>query len=125
MLGPILFINKLFLFLNEINVCNFADDTTPFVCHKYLEELVKNFERNTELAIHWFEDSYMRLNTNKCHLLISDYKYEHQWDQIGKDMVREENEAKLLGITKENELKFDSHFLNICSKANENFKIFI
>ena len=105
MLGPILFINKLFLFLNEINVCNFADDTTPFVCHKYLEELVKNFERNTELAIHWFEDNYMRLNTNKCHLLISDYKYEHQWDQIGKDMVREENEAKLLGITKENELK--------------------
>lgn len=67
----------------------------------------------------------MRLNTNKCHLLISDYKYEHQWDQIGKDMVREENEAKLLEITKENELKFDSHFLNICSKANKNFKIFI
>ena len=95
------------------------------MCHKYLEELVKNFERNTELAIHWFEDNYMRLNTNKCHLLISDYKYEHQWDQIGKDMVREENEVKLLGITKENELKFDSHFLNICSKANENFKIFI
>ena len=46
-LGPILFINKLFLFLNEINVCNFADDTTPFGCHKYLEELVKFFLKET------------------------------------------------------------------------------
>ena len=38
-------------------------------------------------------------------------------------MVREENEAKLLGITKENELKFDSHISNICSKANKKLTI--
>ena len=29
----------------------------------------------------------MKLKTGKCHLLVSGYKYEHQWTQIGKDMV--------------------------------------
>ena len=42
----------LFLFLSEIDVCNFADDTTPFVCHKNLAELLEKLERNPELAIH-------------------------------------------------------------------------
>ena len=56
----------------------------------------------------------MKLNTEKCHLLISGHKYEHQWAQI-KDMVCEGNKVKLLGITIDKELKFDSHVLNICS----------
>ena len=34
-------------------------------------------------------------------------------------MVWEENKVKLLGITMDNELIFDSHILNICSKTNK------
>ena len=51
---------------------------------------------------------------------ISVHKYEYQWAQIDKDMVLDENEIKLLGITIDNELIFDSHILNIYSKAKEN-----
>ena len=40
----------------EIDICNFAGDTTPFVCHKNLAEILEKLERNSELAIHWFED---------------------------------------------------------------------
>ena len=82
-LGPILFniyLNDLFLFLNEIDVSNFVNDTSHFVCHK--------------LAIHWFEENYIKLHTGKCHLLISGPKYEHQRAQIVKDMVWEENKVK-------------------------------
>ena len=35
-------------------------------------------------------------------------------------MVWEENKVKLLEITKDNELIFDSYILNIYSKANKN-----
>ena len=79
-LGPILFniyLNDLFLFLNEIDVSNFANDTSHFMCHKNLKELLEKLERNSELAIHWFEDNYIKLHTGKCHLLISCPKYEH------------------------------------------------
>ena len=61
----------------------------------------------------------MKLNTDKCHLLISGHKYEHKWTQIVKDRVWGENKVKLLGITIDNELKYDSHVLNTCSKANK------
>ena len=40
----------------------------------------------------------MKLNTDKCHLLISESRYEHFWAQIGKDNIWEGREVKLLGI---------------------------
>ena len=72
-LGPILFniyLNYLFLFLNKVDVCNFDNNTTSSTCHK-------NLERNSELATQWFEENYMNLNTDKCHLLTSGHKYEY------------------------------------------------
>ena len=43
--------------------------------------------------------------------------------QIGTDIVWEENEVKLLRVTIDNELKFDSDILNICWKANEKLSV--
>ena len=77
-LRKILF-NDLFSFLNEIDVPNFAYDITPFVYHKNLIALLEKLERKSELAIHWFEDNYVKLHIGKCHLLISGPKHEHQW----------------------------------------------
>ena len=51
------------------------------------------------------------------------YKYEHQWAHIGKDKIWEEKEVMLLGINIDNELKFDQHISNICSKANKNLSV--
>ena len=91
MLGSILFnmyLNDLFSFLNEIDVSNFANDTTHFVCHKKLKELLEKLERNNYIIIQLY--NYIKLHTGKCHLLISCPEYEHQRAQIGKDMVWEE-----------------------------------
>ena len=53
-LGPILFniyINDMFFALNEIDICNFADDTTPYVCDSNLKSVLEKLEHNSELAI--------------------------------------------------------------------------
>ena len=45
-LGPVLFniyLNNLFLFFNEIDVCNFDNNTTPSTCCKNLAELSEKF----------------------------------------------------------------------------------
>ena len=60
----------------------------------------------------------MKLNTDKCHLLVSGVKYEQMWAQIGMDKIWEEKQAKLLGITIDTELKFEVHISNLCSKGN-------
>ena len=60
----------------------------------------------------------MKLNTDKCHLLISGNKNEQMWAKLDRDIFWESNDVKLLGITLDNNLKFDKHVSNICSKAN-------
>ena len=125
-LGPILFnifLNDLFFFLKNIDVCNFADDTTPFICDENLEVVVRKLEENSDLAISWFQNNYMKLNTDKCHLLMSGFKYEHIWAQIGKDKIWEDNEVKLLGVTIDNGLNFDTHINSICKKANQKLSV--
>ena len=75
--------------------------------------LLQKLEHNSELAIAWFEANYMKLNTGKCHLLISRNKHEHMWAKIGQDIVGESNRVKLLGVTTDNHLKFDSYVKSI------------
>ena len=73
-LGPILFniyLNDLFFLINESEICNFADDTTPYVCEKDVSELFRKLESDTVLIMSWFESNFMKLNTDKCHLLFS------------------------------------------------------
>ena len=79
-----------------------GDCRVAFVCHKNLAKLLEELERNSELAINWLEDNYMGLNTDKSNLLIFGHKQEHQWAQISKDMVWQENTVKFLGKTIDN-----------------------
>ena len=60
----------------------------------------------------------MKLNTDKCHLLISGNKNEQMWAKLDRDIFWESNDVKFLGITLDNNLKVDKHVSNICSKAN-------
>ena len=50
-------------------------------------------------AISWFENNYMKLNTDKCRLIVPWYKHEQVWVNIGKDLIWENNDVKLLGVT--------------------------
>ena len=101
-----------------MNVCNFADDTTPFVCKLNLEVVLTQLEECSELVIAWFQNNYMKLNTDKCHLLVAGHKFEHTWVRVGPDKIWEDHSVKLLGVSIDNKLKFDKHVLNIIKKAN-------
>ena len=50
--------------------------------------------------------------------MISGNKNEQMWAKLDRDIVWESNDVKLLGITLDNNLKFDKHVSNICSRAN-------
>ena len=87
-LGPILFniyINDIFFPLERVDKCSFADDTTPCVCNSNLKSVLETLEHSSESAIAWFEMNYMKLNTDKCHVLISRNKMnncEQNWIEI-------------------------------------------
>ena len=70
------------------------------------------------IAVEWFENNYIKMNSDKCHLFILGNKFEHLWTKIGNSRIWEGRTVKLLGITIDNELKFDEHLSNACLKAN-------
>ena len=60
----------------KIEICDFADDTTPHACDINLDELLMHLEHNTAFTVCWFESNYRKLNTDKYHLIISGNKHE-------------------------------------------------
>ena len=38
-----------------------------------------------KLAIEWFENNYMKLNEDKCHLLVAGHRYESLWAKKGRN----------------------------------------
>ena len=77
-LGPLFFniyLDDLFFFLIDVGICNFTEDTTTDISDESLENNLKSLDENSMLAIRWFENDYIILNTNKCHLMVSGYRH--------------------------------------------------
>ena len=70
------------------------------------------------LAIEWFELNYMKLNQGKCHFLISGNTPEHLWVTVGEHKIWESQEEKLLGLTIDKNLNFNTHLSNVCQRAS-------
>ena len=119
-LGPILFniyINDLFYITESTEFCNFADDTTIYTCDLELNSLLQRLELDASLAVEWFEYNYMKLNEDKCSLIVSGHKHEQVWAMIGDSKIWESNKSKLLGIVIDRQLNFDDYVFSLCKKA--------
>ena len=79
-------------------MCNFADDTTFHACDKDLSSFINRLEHDSLLAIEWFENNHMKLNQEKCHLLVSGHKHENIWAKIGQTKIWESRKRKLQGV---------------------------
>ena len=127
-LGPLLFniyLNDLFWINEQTEVCNLADDTTFFSGDVELNVLLKRLEHDSVLAIEWFESNYMKMNTDKCHLILAGHKHELIWAEIGTDRIWETSQQRLLGITIDNKLRFNSHITELCKTAQNKLSALI
>ena len=82
-LGPLLFnvyVNDMFYFVGSSDVANYADDTTPYTVNKTMDALLNSLENDTSTLTRWFYDNYLKMNVDKCHLLVPVMKsYLLQW----------------------------------------------
>ena len=120
-LGPLLFnlyINDLF-YIIKTDICNYADDTTPYAVDTSLGGLMSKLECVSECAMEWFRYNGMKLNSSKCHLLVCGHKFESMICKIGNSQVVETHVVKLLGIKIESELTFNNYMEEVCKKASQ------
>ena len=120
-LGPLIFnlyINDLF-FIIKTDICNFADDTTPYTIDMSLENLMAKLESAAQSALDWFHSNGMKLNSSKCHLLVCGNKFDCMLCEIGGLQIIETHLVQLLGVNIETELTFKNHMRIVCRKASQ------
>ena len=88
-----------------------------------MEIVLLKLENNVETAINWFAYNHMKMNPDKCHLLVAGHRWEMVWANISDVKIREKNKVKLLGVTIDNDLKFDDHLNDLCRKAENKLSV--
>ena len=121
-LGPLLFniyLNDLFMFVNDAEICNYADDTTIYACDNNIEGIIETLESDALKIAEWFPNNCMKLNEGKCHLMISGDKSNDISLNIGSVRIKESKEEKLLGVILDKTLCFKQQVKSICKKAGQ------
>ena len=119
-LGPLLFnifICDMFYFLEDYDIANYTDNSTPYNADKNVESVVNNLEHLSSILFKWLNDNYMKVNTGKSHLLVSGNVRSKA--KIDNNYIESEKEQVLLGIKIDSNLTFENHINNICKKASQ------
>ena len=69
-LGPLLFnifICDMFYFLEDFDIANYANDSTPYCAGKSAEFVVNNLKQSSSILFEWLSNNYMKVNTGKSH----------------------------------------------------------
>ena len=118
-LGP-LFLNihlcDLLFIIEKFDTANFADDNIPYVTGANISSVVKFLEEVACAIFQWFQDNEMKVNADKCHVLLNTSN--ELTVKINEVQIKNSQSEKLLGITIDNDLKFEDHINNICRKAS-------
>ena len=72
-LGPLLFnifINDIFYFVKESDICNYADDNTLSVADLEIETIIHRLTLDISVLNKWFTNNGLVLNEDKCQFLI-------------------------------------------------------
>ena len=75
------------------------------------------------LTTEWFETNNMKLNKDKCQLLVSGHTYENVRVKMGDEKIRENAKQKLLRIEIGRNLNFDDHLISLCKKAGRKLAV--
>ena len=108
--------------MSQYDVANYADDNTPYVSGRNIEEVVVSLEYVSEVIFQWFKDNQFQCNASKCHVLLTMDKQVHV--NIGTAQIENTQNEKLLGIAIDSKLSFDKHIQQICSSESAKLKAF-
>ena len=121
-LGPILFnifINDLFYFIEETEICNFADDNTLFACDTSIQNVLYRLKRDISCVSSWFENNSMVANPDKFQIMFLGIKNptELSLNICGFD-INAKLQVELLGVIIDHKLTFSNHIKALCQNAN-------
>ena len=116
-LGLNIFLNDIFLFVENTKITNYADDNTPYAIESSIEKLIEPLEHDTTILLNWFHVNEMKSNNDKCHLII--INHENNVISIGDEEITVSKSVELKDVAIDTKLNFSEHVTKICNKANQ------
>ena len=98
-----IFSYEMFYFLENYEIANYVDDTTPHSSQRNHQFVIEELEKYSAILFKWLGNNFMKVNIDKSHLLIS-----------GHTKLTYNNK-----ITIDSNLSFGEHVNNICKNANQ------
>ena len=102
--------------IENTDIASYADDNTPYVIAGNIDGVIKSLEEASEILFKWFNDNLMRINADKCHLLVSTNNTVKI--KIGNSDITNSKSEKLLGVKFGHKLSFDDHIFELCKNSS-------
>ena len=113
--GPLffnIFICNFFFDDIDVDLANYADDTTPYAYDLENEKVIKLLEKKINNKLFdWFSENFLKANSDKCHLLINTDEYIAL--KIKTETITNSSNQKLLGLLFNNKFDFDEHVTSL------------
>ena len=109
-----IFICDMFYFLEDYGIANHADDSTPYSAKSNHKLVIDELEKSSSILFKWLQTNYMKVNTDKSHLLLSGNT--KLISNIDNNLIESEKVQELLGITIDSNLSFEEHINNLTSQ---------
>ena len=120
-LGPLLFnifLNGLFLFVENSDLSNYADENKLYSSGNDLEKVKQTLRQDFKIVTKWFYENYMVLNSGKNHFMCLGQNTVNETFIYNNIEMKNSKEEKILGAIIDNELRFKSHVKSLCKKAS-------
>lgn len=111
-------------FINETEVCNFADDATIYWCPSNYNKANQKLSSYLHVVSNWF-----RINTECNSTVVNSRKFlRSSIDNsnitffVENKHIKSPNEVKLLGINIDDKLKCTKHISNSCNMASNRLR---
>ena len=103
--------------MEGFDIVRYADVATIYTTEKNKESVSAASEISSTILFKWFNNNFMTANNDKSHLLMS--CKEPYSAIIEGSCIKSSQKQLLLGVTIDNELKFDDHINYLCKKAGQ------
>ena len=128
MLDPLLFnifINDFIYFIKQLEVCNFADDNTLFLCGNSFEVVASSPDEDMSISIYGFKTNQMVMNASRLQVILFGLNSnENIVLGVEECFIDVANSVTLLGVMIDSKLKFNQHVLKNCQKAHYKISAF-
>ena len=128
-LGPLLFnifLNDIFLFILEAEICNFADDNTIYACEDSFDNVAIRLNNDIKRVIEWFKVNSLVANPGKFQIMflgLTDIIPIAM--NISGKFITVQDEVTLLGIIIDKQLNFSAHIKKLCKNANNKTSVLV